>query len=72
MRAESLALLRPAPERAQEFAALPYDVFDTDEARAYLAVHPNSFLAIDRAETQFAQGQDPYAPEVYEAWAKEG
>lgn len=70
MRAEPLALLRPAPECAQEFAALPYDVFDTDEARAYLAVHPNSFLAIDRAETQFAQGQDPYAPEVYERAAE--
>lgn len=56
---------RPAPDVAAEVAALPYDVFDRAEARAYVEAHPRSFLAIDRPETQFPPEQDMYAPEVY-------
>ncbi len=58
--------IRPRADLAQEFAALPYDVFDEKEARLFVNEHPGSFLAIDRPETQFPEGQDPYAPEVYE------
>ncbi len=65
MRVEPITCLRPAPEHVAEFAALPYDVFTSEEARAYVAEHPRSFLAIDRPETGFDEGQDPYAPEVY-------
>lgn len=65
MRIEPITCLRPTPERVAEFAALPYDVFTDDEARAYVKAHPTSFLAIDRPETGFPEGQDPYAPEVY-------
>lgn len=66
MRIEPITCLRPTPERVAEFAALPYDVFTNEEARAYVDEHPTSFLAIDRPETGFPAGQDPYAPEVYE------
>ena len=66
MRIEPITCLRPVPERAAEFVALPYDVFTDAEARAYVAEHPTSFLAIDRPETSFEEGHDPQAPEVYE------
>lgn len=66
MHVEPITCLRPTPESVAEFAALPYDVFTDEEARAYVREHPTSFLAIDRPETGFEEGHDPYAPEVYE------
>lgn len=66
MHVSPITCLRPSPEHVTEFAALPYDVFSDAEARAYVSEHPTSFLAIDRPETGFPQGQDPSAPEVYE------
>ena len=66
MRVLPITCYRPDPSAASEFASLPYDVFDEDEARAYVEAHPGSFLAIDRPETAFEPGHDPYAPEVYE------
>ena len=65
MHAEPFSCYRPTPERAAGFAALPYDVFDRAEAAAYVATHPESFLAIDRPETAFAPDHDMYADDVY-------
>lgn len=65
MRVEPISCLRPVPERAGGFAAPPYDVFDDEQARSYVAAHPRSFLDVDRPETAFGPEQDPYAPEVY-------
>lgn len=65
MRVEPINCFRPAPERAGRFAAQPYDVFDDEQARAYVEENPSSFLAIDRPETAFPPHQNPYAPEVY-------
>lgn len=65
MRAEPFVCYRPTPERARDFASLPYDVFDRAGAAAYVADHPTSFLAIDRPETSFPPDHDMYAPEVY-------
>ena len=65
MRIAPITCLRPAPEHASEFAALPYDVFTSQEARDYVKEHPRSFLAIDRPETGFDEHQDPQAEEVY-------
>lgn len=62
--------LRPAPGRAQEVIAPPYDVLDTAEARALAADRPWSFLHISKPEIDLPPGTDPYAPEVY-AKAKE-
>jgi uncharacterized protein (DUF1015 family) len=53
-----------------QVAALPYDVYDRAEAQKIVTENPRSFLAIDRAETQFGADVDAYAPEVY-AKAKE-
>lgn len=47
-------------------AALPYDVYSREEACREVARHPESFLAIDRAETWFGPETDTYAPKVYE------
>lgn len=62
--------LRPTDDIAAEFASLPYDVMDTDEARAMIADHPRTFLRVTRAEADLPPGIDPHGPEVY-AKAKE-
>ena len=57
---------RPAPGQERTIAALPYDVYDRQEAVEEVKRNPGSFLAIDRAETQFGPEVDTYAPEVYQ------
>lgn len=57
---------RPAPGLEAKIAALPYDVYNREEACAVVKENPYSFLAIDRAETQFGMEVDTYAPEVYQ------
>ncbi len=56
---------RPEPTLADKCAALPYDVFNSKEARVEVEKEPLSFLAIDRPETQFEEGHDIYADDVY-------
>lgn len=60
------AAIRPAVSKAAQIAALPYDVYNTAEARIEVEKEPLSFLRIDRPETQFPEGVDMYAPEVYQ------
>lgn len=62
--------VRPETAVAKSVAALPYDVYNRQEAVAEVLREPLSFLKIDRAETQFDASVDTYAPEVY-AKAKE-
>jgi len=57
--------LRPAPGRANEVIAPPYDVLSTSEARVRAAGKPFSFLHISKPEIDLPEGTDPYAPEVY-------
>ncbi|MDR3590139.1 MAG: DUF1015 family protein [Negativicutes bacterium] len=58
--------LRPAPELAAKVAALPYDVMDSEEARALTANNPYSFLRITKSEVDLPAGIDTHSPEVYE------
>lgn len=58
--------LRPRTDLVEKIAALPYDVYSREEAREKVAGDKYSFLRIDRPETQFPEGYDMYAPEVYE------
>lgn len=58
--------VRPSEEKASSIAALPYDVYNRDEAKKVTAENPLSFLKIDRAETQFPDDTDMYSPPVYE------
>lgn len=57
---------RPAPGLESKIAALPYDVYNRREATEIVGKNPESFLAIDRAETGFGPEVDTYAPQVYE------
>lgn len=58
--------IRPSREKADKIAALPYDVYNRREAKEIVEQNPLSFLRIDRAETQFDDSVDTYAPEVYQ------
>jgi uncharacterized protein (DUF1015 family) len=60
------AALRPTPSAAAAVAAVPYDVVNTEEARALAADNPLSFLHVSRAEIDLPPGSDPYADEAYE------
>ncbi len=62
--------VRPDSQYVSRVAALPYDVYNREEACEVVKKEPLSFLKIDRAETQFDSSVDTYAPEVY-AKAKE-
>ena len=57
--------LRPAPGRAEALISPPYDVIDVEEARAYAAGDPDSFLRVSRAEIDLDAAVDPHADEVY-------
>ena len=57
--------LRPAPGRASEVAAPPYDVLSSAEARERAAGKPFSFLHISKAEIDLPAATDPYDPAVY-------
>ncbi len=58
--------IRPAKGQEAIIAALPYDVYSRAEAREIVLKNKHSFLAIDRAETQFPEDVDIYADCVYE------
>ncbi|MBO5372694.1 MAG: DUF1015 domain-containing protein [Lachnospiraceae bacterium] len=58
--------IRPAEGKAADIAALPYDVYNRKEAKEVVAKNPDSFLKIDRAETQFEDSVDTYAECVYQ------
>lgn len=51
---------------ADRIAALPYDVYNREEACIEVKKEPLSFLKIDRAETQFDNSVDTYDDRVYE------
>lgn len=57
---------RPGSNIVSEVAALPYDVYNREEAKTAVEGKPLSFLRIDRAETSFPDSVDTYAPCVYE------
>jgi uncharacterized protein (DUF1015 family) len=62
--------IRPNKEVANRVAALPYDVYNREEAKLEVEKEELSFLKIDRAETQFDDTVDTYDDRVY-AKAKE-
>ena len=57
---------RPKKGLEAQIAALPYDVYNREEACIAVKGNPMSFLNIDRAETQFGSNVDTYAEEVYQ------
>ena len=57
--------LRPAPGRATEVLAPPYDVLSSAEARERAKGKPWSFLHISKPEIDLDPGTDPYDRAVY-------
>ena len=57
--------LRPQAERAPQVAAVPYDVVNTEEARALASGNPWSFLHVSRPEIDLPAGTPIYSDEVY-------
>ncbi|MBO6133420.1 MAG: DUF1015 domain-containing protein [Lachnospiraceae bacterium] len=62
--------IRPREDLASRIAALPYDVFSSEEARAEVEKEPLSFLRIDRPETNFEEGFDLYSDQAYDKAAE--
>ena len=62
--------LRPAPGRASEILAPPYDVLTSAEARARAKGKPWSFLHISKPEIDLDPATDPYDGAVYDKAAE--
>ncbi len=58
--------VRPPKEMVTEVASRPYDVLNSDEARAESAGNPKSLYHIIRPEIDFEVGTDEHDPRVYE------
>lgn len=58
--------IRPPRELVEEVASRPYDVLNSEEARAEAAGNEKSLYHIIKPEINFAPGTDEHAPEVYD------
>ncbi len=57
--------LRPEADQAAKVASVPYDVVNTEEARALAKNNPLSFLHVSRPEIDLPEGTDTYSDPVY-------
>ena len=57
--------LRPQADRAESVASVPYDVVNTDEARALAQGNPLSFLHVSRPEIDLPPSTDIHSDIVY-------
>lgn len=60
------AALRPTPATVSRVAAVPYDVVNSDEARAIAGDDPLCFLRVSRPEIECPPGTPIYSDEVYQ------
>jgi uncharacterized protein (DUF1015 family) len=58
--------LRPPAPKVEQVASVPYDVVNTQEARALAQDNPLSFLHVTRPEIDLPDGTDIYSDQVYE------
>ena len=58
--------LRPKQELAQQVASRPYDVLNSEEARAEANGNPFSFLHVTKSEIDLPADIDSYSTAVYE------
>ena len=61
--------IRPDNKYVSKIAALPYDVYNRQEAHEIVKNNPLSFLSIDRGETNFENNIDIYSDDVYKKCA---
>lgn len=62
--------LRPKKDLAAKVASPPYDVLNTEEARAMADGNSISFLHVNKPEIDLPEGHDPYSAEVYQTGRK--
>jgi uncharacterized protein (DUF1015 family) len=58
--------IRPRPDLVAQVAAPPYDVVDFDEAQAYVANKPYSFLRVEKSEIELPRGLATLDPRIFE------
>jgi uncharacterized protein (DUF1015 family) len=63
---KSFKAYRPKPELAARIASRPYDVLNSEEARAEVEGNPHSFLHVVKPEVDLPPGTDLYSREVYQ------
>ena len=66
MKISAIKSIRPIKKHANKIIALPYDVFDYDEAKNEIEKNKNSFLKVSRSDATFNNIKDPYNDSVYE------
>ncbi len=66
MRCKAFQGLVPNPDHVDGVATVPYDVVNTEEARALAQGRPHDLLHVDRAEIDLPADTDPYSAIVYE------
>ena len=62
--------VRPPKDMVEEITSRPYDVLDSEEARAEAGDNEKSLYHIIKPEIDFEPGTSEYAPRVYEQAAK--
>ena len=65
MNIHPFAAVRPNVQDAASVASVPYDVVDTQEAKALAEGNPKSFLHVSRPEIDLPEGTDCSSPEAY-------
>ncbi len=65
MKIHPFAAVRPNVKDAALVASVPYDVVDTQEAKALAADNPKSFLHVSRPEIDLPEGTGCSSPEAY-------
>lgn len=71
MRTRAFQGLIPHADHVEGVATVPYDVVNTEEARALASGRPNDLLHVDRAEIDLPADTDPYSDVVYETARKQ-
>ena len=66
LKISAIKSIRPIKKYAKKIIALPYDVFDYDEAKNEIEKNKNSFLKVSRSDATFNNIKDPYNDSVYE------
>ncbi|UKN02453.1 DUF1015 family protein [Paracrocinitomix mangrovi] len=62
--------IRPQADKAEKIVSRPYDVLNSEEARAEAEGNPISFYRVIKPEIDFPVGHDEHATEVYQKGAE--
>ena len=58
--------MRPAADKAEQVACVPYDVVSKDQLRSFVDENPLSFLRVTRPRYEFERGQRPSWGQIFE------